>query len=334
MKLLSEFQKECNQWIEAYINEKSLYVKSVDEQALKLLDIIHEFIGYGGKRFRPGIFFYSYISYSDSLIDVARKLSIVFELFHTFGLVHDDIIDNSYLRRGRPTVHTKYDVPTALMVGDYCLMLTDELFYNQLVKFRLNEDELQMILTTYNEYKQEVLLGEYLDYIKIADHTKISILKTAYYSFIRPMEIALLLAKVDRKKIGDWKDIMKVAGLIFQIKDDYIGTFGDEEKIGKSVTSDIAEGKNTLITSMFEERATQEEKHKFQSFFGKTTIQMKDFEWYINTLNSHNINTDIEAYIKKSIDDTVKNLNKMEESKLKGLMMEVLQHISDFSFIK
>ena len=124
---------------------------------------------------RPAIFYYAFLSYASQNSTKVLKLSFIFELFHSFALIHDDIIDNSDLRRGKPTVHKKYDLSTAILAGDLALMLADEIFSQEITKLQ--------IINLYNEFKQELVIGEYLDTIRIDDVNKIMELKTARYSF-------------------------------------------------------------------------------------------------------------------------------------------------------
>ena len=220
------------------------------------------------------------------------KLSFIFELFHSFALIHDDIIDNSDLRRGKQTVHKKYNLSTAILAGDLALMLADEIFSQEINK--------KKIIDLYNEFKQELLIGEYLDTIKIDDINKIMELKTARYSFIKPAVIALNLSIVDKQEIKRWEEVLRETGILFQIKDDLDGMFADEKSLGKPTDSDIKEGKNTLLIEKFLTKSNSKEKEHFYSFFGKQNYKNEDLVWYKKTL------------IKYKIDDEIKNkINKM-----------------------
>ena len=173
-------------------------------------------------------------------------------------MIHDDIIDNSDLRRGKPTVHKKYDLSTAILAGDLALMLADEIFSQE-----INEKK---IIDLYNEFKQELLIGEYLDTVKINDVDKIMELKTARYSFIKPAIIAFSLVKVDKQDIKKWEEILRKTGILFQIKDDFDGTFADEKSLGKPTDSDIKEGKSTSVVEKFLKKSNNEEKNIFMIF--------------------------------------------------------------------
>src|SRR3989339_1344369 len=193
MKLFLDFKTQFDKEINIYFDEKIKLAEKIDKKGSDLLKIIKEFVNNGGKRLRPAIFYYAFLSYSSQNPEKVLKLSFIFELFHSFALIHDDIIDNSDLRRGERTVHKKYNLSTAILAGDLALMLADEIFTEQ-IKGR-------KIIDLYNEFKQELLIGEYLDTVKIDDVDKIMELKTARYSFVKPAVIALNLSIVDKKEI-------------------------------------------------------------------------------------------------------------------------------------
>lgn len=289
MNLFLNFKKQFDREINIYLDNKIKNANKIDKKGSDLLKIIKEFINAGGKRFRPAIFYYAFSSYSSKNLPSILKLSFIFELFHSFALIHDDIIDNSNLRRGNPTVHKKYDLSIAILAGDLALMLSDEIFAQEIHD--------KNIFELYNGFKQELLIGEYLDTVKIDDVDKIMELKTARYSFIKPAIIGLTLAKVNKNEIKKWEEILRETGILFQIKDDFDGTFGSEKIIGKPVDSDIKEGKNTLIIKKFLERSNIEEKKHFFSFFGKSNSEKNELIWYRQTLMKYKI----DDHIKKEI---------------------------------
>lgn len=290
MKILDDFKKQFDKEINIYLDKKIKSANRIDEKGSDILKIIKEFINNGGKRLRPAIFYYAFLSYSSQNLAIVLKLSFIFELFQSFALIHDDIIDNSDLRRGKPTVHKKYNLSTAILAGDLALMLADEIFSQEISE--------QKVIDLYNEFKQELLVGEYLDTVKINDVDKIMELKTARYSFVKPAIIAFSLVKVDKQDIKKWEEILREVGILFQIKDDFDGTFGNEKIIGKPVDSDIKEGKNTIIIKKFLFESNKEEKRLFDSFFGKSDLIKNDLTWYKQTLKKYKIDNQIKDEIK------------------------------------
>ncbi len=317
MNLLSDFKKQFDKEINIYLDKKIKSAEKIDKKGGFLFKVIKDFINNGGKRLRPAIFYYAFSSYSSKNLATVLKLSFVFELFHSFVLIHDDIIDNSDLRRGRPTVQQKYNLSTAILAGDLALMLADELFSQEINEFK--------IINLYNEFKQELLIGEYLDTVKIDDVNKIMELKTARYSFVKPAMIAFNLAQADKKEVEEWEEILRETGILFQIKDDFEGTFADKKTLGKPTDSDIKEGKNTLIIEKFLEKSNNKEKERFYSFFGKQNFKKDNFNWYKKTLVKYKIDNKIKEKIISGSNKIENKLNRyFPNKKLAQLMKEIL----------
>ena len=323
MNYLINFKKSFDKEINSYVDKKIRYADDIDPKSSLILKIIKEFINNGGKRFRPALFYFAYRSYSNKDLKEILKLSFVFEFIQTFILIHDDIIDNSDLRRGKSTVHKKYDISTAILAGDMALMLADEIFYSFSHK--------KEIIYLYNELKQELLIGEYLDTIKIEDVIKIMELKTARYSFIKPVFIALSLADVNSKIIEKWTKFLKEIGILFQMKDDFEGLFGEEKNIGKPVDSDIKEGKQTLLIQQLLKRINQNEKKRFNSFFGKKTIATEDFRWLKKTMMKYKIPSHFQQEIIRRSEKIKKNIDIFFPKKeITKLINEILDKIIYF----
>jgi geranylgeranyl diphosphate synthase type I len=319
MKILDDFKKQFDKEINIYLDKKIKSANRIDEKGSDILKIIKEFINNGGKRLRPAIFYYAFLSYSSQNLAIVLKLSFIFELFQSFALIHDDIIDNSDLRRGKPTVHKKYNLSTAILAGDLALMLADEIFSQEISE--------QKVIDLYNEFKQELLVGEYLDTVKINDVDKIMELKTARYSFVKPAIIAFSLVKVDKQDIKKWEEILRKTGILFQIKDDLDGTFANEKSLGKPIDSDIKEGKNTLLIKKFLLESNNEEKKHFYSFFGKQNYKNEDLVWYKKTLIKYKIDNEIKNKIANESIEIENKLNIYFPDKLlTKLMKEILNY--------
>ena len=317
MNLLLNFKKQFDKEINIYLDKKIKLTEKIDEKGKDLFEVIKEFINNGGKRLRPAIFYYAFSSYSSQNLTAVLKLSFIFELFHSFALIHDDIIDKSDLRRGEPTVHKKYSLSTAILAGDLALMLADEIFSQEINKLEVTD--------LFNELKQELLIGEYLDTAKIDDINKIMELKTDRYSFIKPAIIALNLVNIDKKDVKKWEEILKETGILFQIKDDLEGTFADEKTLEKPTDSDIKERKSTLIIEKFLKKSNNKEKEHFYSFFGKQNFKKEELIWYKKTLVRYKIYDEIKEEIINGSNKIKNKLNRhFPNKKLTELMKEII----------
>lgn len=322
MKNISNFKKYFDPLILRYLSKKEKELAKVDSESTILLRAICELVENGGRRVRPALYFFANKSYGGDENEAYTR-SMVFELFQTFCLIHDDLIDSSDLRRGKPTVHKKYNLSTAILSGDLSLMLADEIFYS----FK-NSRKIEKI---YNQFKQEVLLGQYMDTIKSKNIQKVMDLKTARYSFVRPVEIGLETAGVETKTINKWKEIMQSIGQTFQMKDDLIGIFGREEMTGKSIDSDLLEGKYTLLISLFEKLASTAGKKDFFAKFGSSKLTRKDCNLLRKMLSEKQVPQKIKSEILQNIEIVKKELDCLDKVILHELVFEILDFIGDMS---
>lgn len=332
MSYLKKFRSKFDPILLSYFEKKIEKLNNIHFEGKKIGEVIRDFTIQGGKKFRPALFFAAYTSYNNRNTESILNLSIFLELLHSFALIHDDIIDHSPLRRGYPTLQVQFDTEIAILLGDMAMILTDEIFMQHIFTSSFSRNVKKQSIDCFNTLKQEVLIGEYLDYIKDKDVQTIMLLKTARYSFVRPIELGLILAGADRTVIDKWKHIAVKTGLLFQRKDDYIGTFGSEEEIGKSVTSDIEEGKNTFITQMFLIQAAFQEKERFTAFFGKGNVKSQDFQWYLSLLIKKGIQQKAQEVIKKDAVSIKKLLEPIDSSlPLFVLLDEIIDTLAFFS---
>lgn len=331
MTNLADFQQIFQPVISSYFKTKSKELENIQSKGKMLAQIIEDFTINGGKKIRPALFYIAYTSYCKQQIEEILEMSLLFELIQSFALIHDDIIDHSPIRRGNPTIYKKYGTETALLLGDLTLTLADEVFTKKMNELPVSLEVRKKCTSCFNALKQEVLIGEYLDYVKDSDVKTVMLLKTAKYSFMRPMELGLILAGVDEKKIKRWLDIALKIGWIFQMKDDYVGTFGTEVKIGKSITSDIEEGKNTLITQLFFKKADRKEEEKFKTFFGNSNIQNEDFTWYRSLLKAKRVDKEIRRLIQSESNKAVTMMKEFTGMPLSSLFLEICGMLTHFS---
>lgn len=200
------------------------------------------------------------------------NLSLAYETFQTSILIHDDIIDNAHLRRGKDTIQSTYkkefnkfknkdNTPEnlALCIGDLGFYFTNKLIINSYK----NNKNFSKLLNYYNDIVINTIKGEILDVylpyveknniknnLKENDILEIYKLKTAYYSIIGPFCLGMILGNIkDKIKFSKIEKILMNIGISFQIKDDILGIFSNIKTIGKSSSSDIKEFKQTILYS-------------------------------------------------------------------------------------
>jgi geranylgeranyl diphosphate synthase type II len=207
-----------------------------------------------GKRFRP-LLVYSASDMFDGDPDVTRSAALAVEVFHAFTLVHDDIMDESEQRRGRDTVHTRWDVPTAILCGDYLQGLSADL----LRAFPV--DRTARALELYGRTVRDLCEGQILDMefetrsdVDLDDYLDMIDRKTA--ALIR---LSLQLGALTGSATGDdlhlLERISEHLGRAFQIRDDYLDLMAEDGQWGKPVGGDLVAGKKSFLSLMAAKRA-------------------------------------------------------------------------------
>jgi len=195
----------------------------------------------GGKKLRPFLAMISTGSFGERE-SKAVPYGIALELVHNFTLVHDDIMDQDEMRRGRPTLHRKIGDPNAINAGDGLFALSFNILSQTEVegeKVRTLLEELSSSILKIAEGQEEDLRFEKTFQIEEEDFIEMIEKKTAY--------LFRAATRGNKKEIEKMGEYARKMGIAFQIQDDYLDLVGDEDKIGKDVGSDISEGKRTLM---------------------------------------------------------------------------------------
>lgn len=225
-----------------------------------LYDPLRYMISIGGKRVRPKLCMLSYSVFKDDLYDEIVEPAAALEVFHSFTLIHDDIMDRSPLRRGVPTVWKKWSEDTAILSGD--VMNIDS--YRRMAKApsRVRGKVLDLFIKT----ATEVCEGQQLDMdfeaekqVKMDDYMKMIGLKTAVL-LACSAKIGALIGGASEMDADFLYEYGYQLGLAFQVADDYLDTYGDEKVFGKPIGGDIANNKKTwLITRALEKADDKDE---------------------------------------------------------------------------
>jgi geranylgeranyl diphosphate synthase, type II len=211
----------------------------------------------GGKRIRPVLCLLGNELFGPIKPDT-WKMAVALELFHNFTLIHDDIMDKAPLRRGRATVHARYDESTALLAGDVMLLqaydylnVTDPLYVQTLIRLL-------------NKTGREVCEGQQLDMdfeknasISISEYLHMIELKTAVL-LAGSLQMGAIAAGAEQKDQQFIYDFGRNLGLAFQVQDDWLDAFGDPSTFGKLKGGDIVANKKTFLLVKALESASPE----------------------------------------------------------------------------
>jgi len=216
------------------------------EQPASLYEPNEYFLKLGGKRVRPVLCLMGNELFDDIIPD-AWYAATAIELFHNFTLIHDDIMDKAPLRRGKQTVHTKYNDSTALLAGDVMLVRAYE-YLN-----KISSAYLSKVLSLFNRTAIEVCEGQQMDMdyesqnnVNMNDYLRMIELKTSV-ALAASLKVGGLLGGGGERNQNLLYEFGRKLGIAFQVQDDYLDAFGDKNKTGKQVGGDILANKKTFL---------------------------------------------------------------------------------------
>jgi geranylgeranyl diphosphate synthase, type II len=216
------------------------------QQPVELYDPIRYIMSLGGKRLRPLLTVLSAHLFTDDWQKSLKPAAAV-EVFHNFSLMHDDIMDKAPIRRGKPTVHEKWNGNIAILSGDVMLVNAYELLLD------VEIDKLAQVIRRFNRTAAEVCEGQQLD---MNFESRWDVTEVEYLNMIRlktsvllgfALELGGIIAGADTATTQQLYDAGVNMGLGFQLKDDLLDVYGDPEKFGKQVGGDIISNKKTFL---------------------------------------------------------------------------------------
>ncbi len=249
--------------------------QTLTKSKFNLYEPINYLLNLEGKRFRPILTLISADCFGGKIKDsLPAALSV--ELFHNFTLMHDDIMDSAPLRRGKKTVHEKWDINAAILSGDAMLIKSYESLQLYDIKLHL------LLFQLLNKTALEVCEGQQLDInfqtnenVILEDYIKMIKLKTAVLiaCSLKMGAITAGATKEDLKLIYDFG--IKI-GLAFQIKDDFLDVFGGLKSFGKQLGGDIIENKKTILFHQAYSNLSNENRVRLMEFFSDSYTGTKD----------------------------------------------------------
>lgn len=244
----------------------------------------------GGKRFRPQMVMTSYTALGGTNLRSAAHAGAAFELLHTALIVHDDVIDRDFVRRGIPNVSGSYrdiahtaglSIPTAehrgmsvaVIAGDLALSgafrLMDRASSDPAVRDRLNELLDRAVFESAAGELIDVDFSLHEAVPPVEDVLQMEMLKTAVYSFEGPLQAGAILAGASEELIDAMSEFGRNIGIAYQVIDDLLGVYGDENSTGKTTLGDLREGKRTALIAF---AAGTSQWPQLQPLIGKSTL--------------------------------------------------------------
>ncbi|MCF0042386.1 polyprenyl synthetase family protein [Dyadobacter sp. CY399] len=245
--------------------------QSYGEHPIELYEPIRYIMSLGGKRFRPLLTLLAASIYSDNW-ENAIKPAMAVEVFHNFTLMHDDIMDQAPLRRGKPTVHEKWNANTAILSGDVMLIKAYDLLLD------IPAEKLRRVLERFNKTAAEVCEGQQLD---MNFEIRWDVTEEEYLGMIRlktsvllgfALELGGIIGGADEESIQLLYSAGENMGIGFQLKDDLLDVYGDPDKFGKQVGGDIISNKKTFLLIEALSKADNGSKAELDRWIGLETF--------------------------------------------------------------
>ena len=315
---LTSYQKEFQKYL-----DKKEWIR----EPKNLYEPIDYIIQLSGKRIRPILTLMA----SDILSGDYKKAfpaALAVEVFHNFTLVHDDIMDDAPLRRGKKTVHEKWDLNRGILSGDAMLILAYQYFENytpeifQKLAILFSKTALEVCdgqqLDIDFETRNDVTIDEYLNMIRL----KTSVLVAA------ALKMGAIVAESSEKNANLLYEYGLNLGLAFQLQDDYLDTFGNPETFGKQVGGDIIENKKTYLYLKAMELSSDDNKQKLAFFYNQ---KLEDNSIKIDEVKRIFEKYEIPSLIQQLIQDyTSLAFNLLEKMNMSKLNKEKLTEFGSF----
>jgi len=276
--------------IDVFLAERAPELARIAPELDPFIDFSRDFLA-GGKRFRALFCYWGWeaVTGVDDAFDLAPtgekrpdidavvQAASALELFHAAALVHDDIMDNSDTRRGRPSAHKRFETlhregawlgtslafgqSAALLLGDLLLSWSDELFDGAL-RSLTSRDASAAARAEFNLMRTEVTVGQYLDILEenawvrhpeaelLPRAHRVVVYKSAKYSVEAPLAIGAALGGASLEQLATLREFGLPLGIAYQLRDDMLGVFGDPSVTGKPAGDDLREGKRTVLIAL------------------------------------------------------------------------------------
>jgi geranylgeranyl diphosphate synthase type I len=276
--------------LDDFVSEHRSLMDNVSPDTLPLLDSLVGLL-VGGKRLRPAFAYWGFIAAGGQDSDEVVRACASLEFLQACALIHDDVMDASDTRRGKPAIHKQFEAlhisnnwngsaklfgeGAAILVGDLALSWADEM----LLTSGLSDDQLLRAKAIYDIMRTELMSGQYLDLLEqvrgdITHERAETVIrfKSAKYTIERPLHVGATIAGAGPELTQVLSDYGLALGEAFQLRDDLLGVFGDSSVTGKPAGDDLREGKQTMLIAFANSNANSADKKYLSENLGSSDL--------------------------------------------------------------
>jgi geranylgeranyl diphosphate synthase type I len=284
---IKEIRTEINQVLAEFIRRENKNLAKIGPELNPVGDALEKFLLDSGKRLRP---LFAYVGLIGGAAQPTKELvSAVasLELIHVCALIHDDVMDDSDIRRGAPSIHKSFEkmhidnhlvgsaaqfgVASAILIGDLALIWSAQMLHNSGISIQ----DLIRALPIYDEMRVELMAGQYLDVYEqslgtqsIERSLKVARYKSGKYTIERPLHFGAALADAPSELMQIYSNYGLPLGEAFQLRDDLLGVFGTPNETGKPAGDDLREGKRTALLAIAQEKANSSQSAQLKKHIG------------------------------------------------------------------
>jgi geranylgeranyl diphosphate synthase type I len=264
-----DLRERVEKALSAFLTGQGNRLDAVSRSLSPVQQAAADFLLTGGKRMRPAFCYWGYRGAGGEGTDAAVTAAACLELLQAGALIHDDVMDGSDTRRGRPSMHRRFGSlhrdqswqgdpeafgqSAAVLLGDLCLIWADEM----LNTCGLPAEALLRAQPVYDEMRVELMAGQYLDLFEqvvgegtVESALRVARFKSAKYTIERPLHLGAVLAGAGPAVLACYSGYGLPLGEAFQLRDDVLGVFGDPTETGKPAGDDLREGKRTALIAL------------------------------------------------------------------------------------
>ena len=318
--------------LDAFVCDHRSLMLTVSPDTLPLIESLEGLL-VGGKRLRPAFAYWGFLAAGGQDTDEVLRACASLEFLQACALIHDDVMDASDTRRGKPAIHKQFETRhavnmwkgsaklfgegAAILVGDLALSWADEM----LLTSGLANDQLLRAKTIYDIMRTELMSGQYLDLLEqvrgeITHERAETVIrfKSAKYTIERPLHLGAAIAGGTPALTKILSDYGLALGEAFQLRDDLLGVFGDSSITGKPTGDDLREGKQTMLIAFANGNASATDKKYLFDHLGNPALTSEEISKLQSVLISCGAQDFVENRITSYLDVALESLDALSEN--------------------
>jgi len=322
---LTSVRSAVEEELAIFLNFESAYLNSISTELSPVSEALTAFLLDSGKRLRPLFAYAGFTAAGGSLEKPVVRAMAALELLQACALIHDDLMDGSDTRRGKPSIHRhfesihvqdeldgfapQYGLSAAVLLGDLALVWSDQMINSA----GLTTEQFARVFPYYNEMRVELMAGQFLDIHEQTQKTtsvdrsmKIARYKSGKYTIERPLHLGAAMSSTSSPQLFAALSAYGLPlGEAFQLRDDLLGVFGDPSVTGKPAGDDLREGKRTVLIAMTNDRQSEAQREIARKHFGKPDLDAQGVEILREIIESTGARAELEATIERLTDQAL-----------------------------